>query len=90
MRKIEGSNYGIHGVALYDPVFLFLHRFIVRIQRENPKKTEDLMKSIKEARIQAKIRDLLCGLSSKSDVSPRGLISLLMVLYDMVSIAIWD
>jgi hypothetical protein len=33
MRKIEGSNYGIHVLGLYDPAFLFLHRLLLRLQR---------------------------------------------------------
>ena len=33
MRKIEGSNYGLHIVALYDPMFLFLHRLLIKAQR---------------------------------------------------------
>jgi hypothetical protein len=37
-----------------------------------------------------KIRELICGLNSRSDLSPRGLISLLMLLYDMISFAIFD
>lgn len=49
-----------------------------------------MLKRIKEVKIQVKISQLLCGLSSRSDLSPRGLISLLMVLYDLVSTAIWD
>lgn len=38
MRKIEGSNYGIHPLGLYDPAFLFLHRLLLRLQKENNKK----------------------------------------------------
>jgi hypothetical protein len=40
--------------------------------------------------MQVKINQLVCGLSSKTDLSPRGLISLLMLLYDLLSTAIWD
>ena len=29
MRKLEGSNYGIHCIGYYDSVFIFLHRFQV-------------------------------------------------------------
>lgn len=29
MRKLEGSNYGIHGMGYYDPVFILLHRLQV-------------------------------------------------------------
>ena len=29
MRKLEGSNYGIHSIGYYDPVFIFLHRLQV-------------------------------------------------------------
>jgi hypothetical protein len=47
MRKIEGSNYGIHGVGLYDPAFLFLHRVLVRLQKENHKQAEEMLKLIK-------------------------------------------
>ena len=33
---------------------------------------------------------IVCQLNSKSDLSPRGLISLLMVLYDLMSSSICD
>lgn len=33
MRKVEGSNYGVHLLGLYDPSFLFLHRLVLRLQR---------------------------------------------------------
>lgn len=90
MRKIEGSNYGIHPIGLYDPSFLFLHRLLLRLQKENPRKLEDIVRGIKEHKIQVKINQMICGLSSKTDLSPRGLISLLMLLYDLLSITIWD
>jgi hypothetical protein len=90
MRKIEGSNYGIHTVGLYDPALLFLHRLLVRLQKENPARLEMVVRNIKENKIQIKINQLVCSLSSKTDLSPRGLISLLMLLYDLLSITIWD
>ena len=90
MRKIEGSNYGIHPVGLYDPAFLFLHRLLVRLQKENPKRLEDAVRAMREQKLQVKISQMVCGLSSKTDLSPRGLISLLMLLYDLLSTAIWD
>jgi hypothetical protein len=40
--------------------------------------------------VPLKISQLVCTLSSKSDLSPRGLISLLMLLYDLVSGGIGD
>jgi hypothetical protein len=51
---------------------------------------EEILKKIKENQIQVKINQIICNLSSKTDVSPRGLISLLMLLYDMLSISISD
>ena len=45
---------------------------------------------IKDNKIQVKISQIVCTLSSKTDLSPRGLISLLMLLYDLLSITIWD
>jgi hypothetical protein len=48
------------------------------------------VRAIKEQKIQVKINQMICGLSSKTDLSPRGLISLLMLLYDLLSITIWD
>jgi fused len=90
MRKIEGSNYGVHLVGLYDPAFLFLHRLLLRLQRENPKKGEDVLRRVRESKMPARISQLLVNLSSKSDLSPRGLISLLMLLYDLLSASICD
>lgn len=90
MRKIEGSNYGIHAVGLYDPLFLFLHRLLLRLQRELPRKHEELLRAMREAKLQVRVSALVVGLSSKTDLSPRGLISLLMLLYDLLSTGIWD
>lgn len=90
MRKIEGSNYGIHPVGMYDPAFLFLHRLLVRAQKESPKRMEELLRGVRESKVQGRLAGVVVGLSSKVDLSPRGLISLLMVVYDVVSEGIGD
>lgn len=90
MRKLEGSNYGLHFIGLYDPAFLFIHRFLVRLHKENSSKHEAFVRLIKDNKIQTKISQIVCNLSSKTDLSPRGLISLLMLLYDLLNITIWD
>lgn len=33
MRKLEGSNYGLHFIGIYDPAFLFIHRLLVRLHK---------------------------------------------------------
>ena len=90
MRKIEGSNYGAHIVGLYDSAFLFLHRLLARLQREQPRKGEEVLRALKESKVPMRVGQLVCGLNSKSDISPRGLINLLMLLYDLVSGGIGD
>lgn len=30
MRKLEGSNYGVHSIGFYDPLLLTLYRLLVR------------------------------------------------------------
>lgn len=40
MKKVEGTNYGVHAVGLYDNAFLFMHRFLIRVNKEYPKKTD--------------------------------------------------
>ena len=89
MRRVEGSNYGIHIVGLYDPAFLFLHRVLTRLGRDASKKQEDLIKLVKDTKVHVRIASLICSIGSKTDLSPRGLISLLMLLYDLLSYDIW-
>lgn len=90
MRKIEGSNYGVHLLGLYDSPFLFLHRLLLRLQKDSPKKGEELLRGLQKSKLPGRISQLVCGLSSKTDLSPRGLISLLMLLYDLMSTSIND
>lgn len=48
------------------------------------------MKSIKDNKLHLKINQLISNFSSKTDLSPRGLISLLMFIYDLVNVVITD
>lgn len=77
-------------VGLYDSTFLFLHRLLSKLQKEQPRKADDVLKHLRDSKVHLKVQQLIGGLSSKSDLSPRGLISLLMLLYDLVSGGIGD
>lgn len=45
---------------------------------------------IQKSKLPGRISQLVCNLSSKTDLSPRGLISLLMFLYDLMSYSVID
>ena len=45
---------------------------------------------IHKSKLPGRINQLVCNLSSKTDLSPRGLISLLMFLYDLMSFSVID
>lgn len=48
------------------------------------------MKILRESKLQLKISQIITTFSSKTDLSPRGLISLLMLTYDLISVSICD
>lgn len=88
MRNLEGSNYGIHSVGYYDPVFLCYHRLIIKMQKDNKESQLELMKLFGNSLLHGKMADIVNKLSSKTDMSPRGLIAYLMLLYDLISIRV--
>jgi hypothetical protein len=85
MRNIEGSNYGIHANGYYDPAFLCYHRLFTKLQKDDQESLAHLYTSITAAHLDSKLVDLMCRISTKSDISPRGMIAFLMLIYDMAS-----
>lgn len=48
------------------------------------------MRILRESKLQLKISQIITTFSSKTDLSPRGLISLLMLTYDLINVSICD
>lgn len=90
MRKIEGSNYGLHCQGLYDPAFMLLHKLVYRVERDYGKKYDQLLKVLRESRLEQHILTIMVNLNSKVDLSPKGLISLMLLVFNLMSKEIGD
>lgn len=52
MRKIEGSNYGIHTFGLYDSCFLLLHRLYLKLTKDsNPQILTAFIANISKSKV---------------------------------------
>ncbi len=90
IKKIEGTNFGIPYSGYYDQPLSLLQKLLIKWQIEmkttgGPKdKKTDLMASINNINIGDTVMNFLLNLSSKTDMSPRGFISMLSFIHDMV------
>ena len=83
MRKIEGSGFGCPIYGFNDGVINFLQRLICRYHKEH-KKLIDLFKLCEDSQLDASIINLLLNLNPKSDISPKGFVSFLILIHDLI------
>ena len=89
IKKIDGTNFGIPYVGFYDAPLQLLQRLLVKWQvdqklNKDKKPPNDLVQSINSINMGDTVMNFLLNLSSKSDLSPRGFISTLNFIHDMV------
>lgn len=60
----------------------------IKIQKENRDAQLELNKMFSATQFYSKMAEILNKFSSKTDISPRGLIAYLMLLYDLISVKI--
>jgi fused-like protein len=83
IRKIEGSAYGCPIFGFNDGIIYFLQRLSWRYHKDN-KVLGDLYRLFEEASIDECILAVLTTLSPKSDLSPKGFVSYLILVHDII------
>jgi len=83
IRKVEGSSYGCPIIGFFDGIFIFLQKLFVRYQREN-RKVKDFLAHMQESGINESIFALLIQINHRSDISPKGFISMLSLIHDCI------
>lgn len=83
IRKVEGSSYGCPNLAFFDGIFIFLQKLFVRLQKEN-RRIKEFLANMQESGLNESVFSLLVQINQKSDISPRGFISMLSLIHDCV------
>lgn len=83
IRKIEGSCFGMPFSGFNDGIINFLQRMLYRYHKDK-KQLADLFKLFQDSGIDQSIIHLLVNLGPKSDISPRGFVSLLIFIHDSI------
>jgi len=83
IRNIEGSNFGCPVYGFNDGVINFLQRLLFRYHKEH-RKLSELFSLFEQSGIDNAIINLLITLNSKSEVSPKGFVSCLILVHDII------
>ena len=83
IRKVEGSSYGCPIIGFFDGIFIFLQKLFVRFQREN-RKVKEFLAHMQESGLNDSIFALLVQINHRSDISPKGFISMLSLIHDCI------
>ena len=83
VRKVEGSSYGCPILAFFDGIFIFLQKLFVRLQREN-RRIKEFLTNMQESGLNDSIYIILVQINHRSDISPRGFISMLSLIHDCI------
>jgi len=83
VRKVEGSSYGCPILAFFDGIFIFLQKLFVRLQKEN-RRVKEFLQYMQDSGLNDSIFSLLVQLNHRSDLSPRGFISMISLIHDCI------
>ena len=83
IRKIEGSQFGCPLYGWCDHIINFLQRLLFRYHKEH-KKMSDLFKILEDTQIDNCLIQIILSLGQKSDISPRGMVYLLILIHDTI------
>jgi len=83
VRKLEGSNFGCPSFGFNDGIILFLQRLLFRSYQQNRSIKEQFV-LFEKSGILDSIVTLIRTLGPLSDLSPKGFLSLLVIVYDTI------
>ncbi|KAL4452973.1 hypothetical protein ABPG73_012917 [Tetrahymena malaccensis] len=83
IRNIEGSGFGCPVYGFNDGIINFLQRLLFRYHREH-RKLSELFALFEQSGIDNSILNILTTLNSKSDISPKGFVSFLILIHDTI------
>ena len=100
VRKIEGSGYCCPTTGFFDGLFNFLQKSLIYVKlrmfifykisqlksTKDTKRLNNLLINCEESGLADSTIQMLINLNQKSDISPKGLISLLSFLHDAIHV----
>ncbi len=85
IRKIEGSCYGCLTLAFNDPLVFFLQKLVCKLQQQKDSAgLQEVQALMIESKLDESIVGMLQQLSPSYELTPRGLVHLLILLTDLV------
>jgi len=83
-KKLEGTNFGFHRAGILDYPLLYLERLYKAIQSKDKVKA-DFIAALSEIQFDDVLVDLLSNISYKSDISPRGIVSVMTLIFELIT-----
>ncbi|KAM3144599.1 hypothetical protein pb186bvf_003206 [Paramecium bursaria] len=83
IRKIEGSGFGCPLYGFVDGVITLLQKLLFRYHKEQ-KRLSDLFEIFHKNEINQLLVQILIHIQSRNDVSPKGFVSLLILIHDSI------
>ncbi|CAD8055051.1 unnamed protein product [Paramecium sonneborni] len=83
IRKLEGSSFGCPSYGFVDGVITLLQKLLFRYNKEQ-KKLTDLFQLLEKYEINQLLFQILLNITSRNDVSPKGFVSLLILIHDSI------
>lgn len=82
-KKLEGTNFGFHRYGILDYPFIYIEKLYKSSNRDKFK--SDFIQALSEIQFDEVLIDLLSNISYKSDISPRGISSILVLIFELIS-----
>ena len=82
-KKLEGTNFGFHRNGILDYAFIYLEK-LYRTSTKDKFKSE-FIQALTEIQFDDVLIDLLSNISYKNDISPRGISSILILIFELIS-----
>ncbi|EGR33161.1 protein kinase domain protein [Ichthyophthirius multifiliis] len=83
IRHIEGSGFGCPVYGFNDCIIYFLQRLLFRYHKEH-RKLQELFILFEQSGLDLQILNILLNLNQKSDISPKGFVSFLILVHDII------
>lgn len=85
IKKVDGTNYGCPVIGFYDYPLVFLEKLNLKSLTEEAKGGEEFDKSLNSINIADTMVAFILNLSTKTDVSPWGIIALLGFVHETIN-----
>lgn len=82
-KKLEGTNFGFHRRGIIDYSMIYLEKLYKAGTKDKFK--ADFIQALSEVQFDEVLIDLFSNISYKSDISPKGISCILVLVYELIS-----